>query len=72
MDREQFIYNLEEAISEYKEEKENLDKMIYLWEIHEDPGSDPGEQYSQAHLVNKKFKNIIEVLKSQYENKNIN
>lgn len=63
MNREEIIYELEKAILEYKEEESKLDGMVYAWDKYEDPGSDPGEQYSQSHLVNEKFKNIKEVLK---------
>lgn len=64
MDREEIIYELEKAILEYKEEKLELSGMRYAWNKYEDPGNDPGIQYEQEEIVDKKFKNIIEILKS--------
>lgn len=63
MDREELIYKLEEAISEYKEEKETLKEMRNAWNRYNDPGSDPGLQYEQEEVVDRKYRDLKETCK---------
>jgi hypothetical protein len=51
MSNEDIIYTLKSLISEYENEKDNLENMVRDWEEYDDPGSDPGLQYEQEMKV---------------------
>lgn len=62
------IDKLKSLISDYENERSYLREMADQWEKYDDPGSDPGIQYSQAEIIEKSYndlKNYIEELANQ-------
>lgn len=54
------IRKLKLLIEEYEEARQELREMIFRWEEYDDPGSDPGLQYSQAEICEELYNQIKE------------
>lgn len=51
-----------ESLKDIQREEIILQDMIYLWEYHEDPCSDPGLQYEQENKIKQlliDFKDLV-------------
>jgi hypothetical protein len=58
------IDKLKALISDYETEKSYLSDMADQWEKYDDPGSDPGIQFSQAEVVEKSYNNLKDYIYS--------
>ena len=66
MNNEDIIYRLKSLISEWENEKENLDNMRRDWEEYDDPGSDPGLQYEQEMKVEECWNELSKFCKDNF------
>ena len=66
MNNEDIIYRLKSLISDWEQEKENLDNMIRDWEEYDDPGSDPGLQYEQEMKVEECWNELSKFCKDNF------
>ena len=63
---ENIIYRLKNLISDWEDEKQNLDNMVESWEQYDDPGSDPGLQYEQEMKVEECWNELSKFCKENF------
>ena len=66
MNSEDIIYRLKNLISDWEDEKQNLDNMVESWEQYDDPGSDPGLQYEQEMKVEECWNELSKFCKEYF------
>jgi len=66
MYNEDIIYRLKNLISDWEDEKQNLDNMVESWEQYDDPGSDPGLQYEQEMKVEECWNELSKFCKENF------
>jgi hypothetical protein len=66
MNNKDIIYRLKSLISEWENEKENLDNMVRDWEEYDEPTSDPGLQYEQEMKVEECWNELSKFCKDNF------
>ena len=58
------IQELKSLISDYEEELELLEDIVYEWENYSEPASDPSLQFEQSLIIQESYEKIVEFTKT--------